>query len=89
MVGNSIPLNSYKMIENEPEISNLENEYSDDDEPEDIELYRVTVEVPKPVVRLITLIVESVGTTFLIEVGIRRIYPYRFDIILDKMRVLI
>lgn len=79
---------SYEIVDLSPEIpdSDEELEYSDDDEPDDVENCTVTAETPSPIARIITLIAEDAGAVFPVIEGKRRLHPHRFERLLEKIR---
>lgn len=81
----------YELVETSPEIpdSESEDEYSDDEDPDDLELCTMTVEAASPIVRIMTLISEDAGTVFPIIGNKRRLHPHRFELLLEKIRGLL
>lgn len=85
---------SYGIINLSPEIlatpgEGSEYEYSDDEEPDDLEMCSVSIEASDPVVRMVTLISEEAGTVFPVIEGKRRLHPHRFEHLLEQMRALL
>lgn len=82
---------NYECVELSPEIqeSESEEEYSDDNEPDDLGKVVMTIEASNPVVRLMTLISEDAGAVFPVIEGKRRLHPHRFEQLLERMRMLL
>ena len=65
-----------------------EEEYTDDDEPDDLELYHFEVSGAGPARRMILFIANQFETVFPQIQGKRRLHPIEFDNMLDRLRAM-
>ena len=72
------------MDDSTPESSN--DEYSDDDEPCDLEILNITVEGPQPIVKMILHLSRNYEEIFPKVAGKRRLHPTEFDRMLGQLR---
>ena len=64
------------------------DEYSDDEGPDDSELYTFTVDAPEPVRRMVTHIIHRYEEIFPVVKGKRRLNPDNFDTMIGRLRAM-